>query len=132
MSDEVGSTDDRQEIDSSGTTIFEGHETRASLEQNLADWFRVDGAAVATVGSSGNNRSADHKAAKKGKVLVPLAPRVSVCTGSGLLHVAAKEVATAQSEVQVPDVKKPRKSGVLKVEQSFFRVDGQLVARGKS
>ena len=132
MSDEVSSCDDRQEIDSSGATLFEAHDTRAPLKQNLAGWFRVGGDPVATVDSSGNNQSGDHKAAKKGKALVPLAPRVSVCTGSGLLKVAAKAVATAKSEIKVPDVRKPRKEGVLKVEQSFFRVDGQPVARGRS
>ena len=130
-SDEIKSDDTRQELDSSGAAVFEQHETKAVLTDGLAAFFRIDGAPVAVVGSSGKNRSADHKKAKKGKVLVPLDATVQIMSGEGLLMIDGKQVATTESEVLVPDVKEPRKTGVITKGSELLSVNDRRVVRGK-
>lgn len=129
--DEIKSKDTRYELDSSGATVFEPHETKAVLTDGLAAFFRIDGAPVAVVGSSGKNRSPDHKKPKKGKVLVPLDATIRIASGEGLLKVEGKSVATTESEVMVPDVHSPRKKGVVTAGADLLKVNGRRVVRGK-
>lgn len=125
------SGDKRVEVTSNGTPVLVGHDTCAELTSELASWFKIGSMPVAVVGSKGPNKG-EHTAPKNNPTLVPMPTSVTVADGESWFLVDGKPVATEESKVQVPDVTMPLKSGVIKVVQTWFTVNGASVVRGTS
>lgn len=129
--DLIRSNDDRREVTEVGVVVIAVHATEAQLTDGLPR-LRVAGCPAAVKGASGPNRSADHRQARSGRVLVPLRPVVEVVGGEGRFRVGGRAVAVASSEFRVPDAMTPRKSGLVKPAAERFRVGGEAVVRGAS